>query len=215
MDAEHLQIIISVTTTVIAVMGLLISLYQFLKSKAEKREAQAVLIDAWWVRIDFKDDDSPDNLHVRPHMDGAGRMNYGIPVEDSERYCTGIAIRNSSNAPITAVKVHSSGYVMHDGQRTNKIEKKPLMEQALLPPGEYICLEVDMGSKTKYDNGWTYPELVGSYLAKVRPILNNKKWMVKSITFTDVNGRRWKRSYKRHKLTLKERRRFDSFQSRH
>lgn len=35
MDAEHLQIIISVTTTVIAVMGLLISLYQFLKSKAE------------------------------------------------------------------------------------------------------------------------------------------------------------------------------------
>lgn len=52
MNASLIDTITSVATAAIAVMGLLISFYQFLKGKAEKREAQAVLIDAWWVRVD-------------------------------------------------------------------------------------------------------------------------------------------------------------------
>lgn len=209
MNASLIDTITSVATAAIAVMGLLISFYQFLKGKAEKREAQAVLIDAWWVRVDFNDDDSHDNLHVRLRKGAKEKLNYDIPVEDPKQYCTGIAIRNSSNAPITDLHVHSSGYVMQNGTRTHRIEKKPLLVQALLPPGEYICLEIsDSANLTKYVSGWTYPESVESYMAKVRPILNSEKWLVKSISFTDVNGRRWKRSYKRHKLTLKKRHRF-------
>lgn len=46
MNASLIDTITSVATAAIAVMGLLISFYQFLKGKAEKREAQAVLIDA-------------------------------------------------------------------------------------------------------------------------------------------------------------------------
>lgn len=203
MEASSIQILISITTTVIAVMGLCISLYQFMKARSEDKRSQAVLIDAWWVRVDFDTDGSKNNLQVRI----ADKQNFDIPVKDPPRYCTGIVIRNSSSAPFTCVHVKSKGFIMNNGERTEVLGKKEPIKQALLPPGEYICLEVNGPDRqhTKYKNGWTYPESVDSFEAKIRPIMNKKTWMVKTITFTDVYGRMWKKSYKSHKLSPRRR----------
>lgn len=169
-----IQLFIDNATPIMAFVGLVLSLYQYFRNFRAQQRAQAELISAWWVRVD-----ADEKLVV-------DKNDFVSPIKNPPTYHTGILIRNSSGAPVYSMKIVAPGFVMSDGRRTAGTRVFTL-KQEMLPPGEFVCFQVNKDE-------WSFPELASSICGKVRPIANNKEWMVESVSFTDAAGRKWCRT---------------------
>lgn len=98
----------------------------------------------------------------------------------------GLYLHNSSDAPVFDVTVCST---YSRKQRESAVDQPPL-KLSVLPPGEHACM-----AATEYP--WEFPEptaqLEDRLGTSLRPVTNNRGWMVKSIEFTDSYGSRWHR----------------------
>lgn len=177
------QLFIQYATSIVAIVGLVLSLYQYFRSSRVQRRTQAELVSAWWVRIDK---DSKLNLSLG---------NYANPISDAPQYYVGLLLQNSSTAPVYDLRIVAPGFVMIDGNRW-EFTAEFHYKLDLLPPGEFVCFQItnQEDDKKKVKRKWAYPELVSSAPGKIRPICNNKEWIVSSIKFKDASGNSWERT---------------------
>ena len=112
-------------------------------------------------------------------------VTYDTPAGESSP--KGLLIHNSSNAPVFDVTVQST----YSKSKRGTPEAQSSLSMSVLTPGDYATIE-----DSTYP--WKFPETqqrveekVGS---RLRPVTNNKGWMVTSIEFTDSFGSTWERN---------------------
>ena len=179
-----------------AVLGLVISLFQWLRDRKEKIRAQAEQISAWWVRVD--DDHRVEKKAQKSDSQDSDNKFELPPHKDASRYYVGIVLLNQSQTPIRNLAVYGEAYIMKKGRRyKNELKRceqvKTLLLQPILVPGEFISFTVVNDDKTDR-RPWTYPEELSAIkesIGKVRPIINDEKWKVDTFIFEDAAGRCW------------------------
>ncbi len=101
----------------------------------------------------------------------------------SGRSFRGLIVRNASHAPAYDMRIESS-YAQR--VRDDATAIKP-MKIAIVPPGEFYIPEGE-------DNfAWGFPESLDGLDYGVKAVMNNRKWAVTSLDFTDSHGERWRR----------------------
>lgn len=95
---------------------------------------------------------------------------------------------------------------MKNGKRTDD-KIKTTLKLPLLTPGDFISFAIDKEkSQKKSKVPWSYPEESSALDVKIRPVLNDPNWRIKSVYFTDAAGKKWCRgedvdSSNREKMT--------------
>ncbi|GAA3659118.1 hypothetical protein [Microbacterium marinilacus] len=100
----------------------------------------------------------------------------------SGRSLRGIMLRNASHAPAYDVVIEST----YAQRKADDPEPVKPVSIAVVPPGEYFLQEGD-----KYP--WDLPTDAQSLEGLLQPIMNNPKWIVTSLVFTDAHGETWQR----------------------
>lgn len=207
----------------IALIGFLLSIFTLIRTTWDRMKEQASKFGVSWVRLDLAKEGeekapkislvSPEVLRRHYRRDAArpdsasdgGRefvdtMIYGMPYVDPERYVTGMMMVNDSGAPLYDIHIEAHEYKMVDGQRTPD-PSDVILDQPFLPAGKYIAMRLDdnLRYKSTGSAAFAYPEQIKSFAAKIRPIGNSplgkarKSWFIDEFSFTDAQGRRWKR----------------------
>lgn len=92
-----------------------------------------------------------------------------------------IIVRNASHAPAYDVRV-SSSYAKKARSTATEIAPAYI---AVVPPGEYYIGEGDEG------HAWAFPEPLAGHAEHVVPVMNNPRWIVTALEFTDAHGQTW------------------------
>lgn len=109
----------------------------------------------------------------------------------------GLLLHNSSDAPVFDIKVSST----YSRRQNEPPVDQPPLKLSVLPPGEHACL-----ADTEFP--WQFPEPTAQVEHRVgaplRPVTNNRGWMVKAIEFTDSSGKQWLRNHQGQLLRLEQ-----------
>ena len=95
----------------------------------------------------------------------------------------GLQIHNSSDAPVFDISVRST----YASSKNGAAEAVRALELSILPPGDYTVRRHPVYQ-------WDFPEERSVEGRSVRPVMNNPKWAVEEIRFTDAHGMRWSRA---------------------
>lgn len=93
-----------------------------------------------------------------------------------------LVIRNASTAPVYEVCIRST---WAQTAKSSEMEQ-PVCKIAVLPPGDYFVEE-----DTEFP--WSFPREFDGARHRVNAVMNNPKWIVQSMEFTDGRGVRWSR----------------------
>lgn len=207
----------------IALIGFFLSIFTLIRTTWDRMKEQASKFGVSWVRLDLakaieggevkapKISQVSDDA-LREHLEGKSEggsedlrevtadTTYGMPYIDPERYVTGMMMVNDSGAPLYCIRIQAHEYKMVDGRRTESTAEVTL-DQPFLPAGKYIAMRLDdnLRYKSTGSAAFAYPEQIESFAAKIRPIGNSplgearEGWFIDEFSFTDAQGRRWKR----------------------
>lgn len=207
----------------IAFIGFFLSIFTLIQTTWDRMKEQASKFGVSWVRLDLAKDvkdgeaRSPKISQVsaealRQHLESKNKSDsgcfckvdesttYGMPYIDPEQYVTGMMMVNDSGAPLYDIHIQAHEYQMVNGRRTGHTAEVSL-DQPFLPAGEYIAMRLDDNLRYKSTGAasFAYPEEIDSFTAKIRPIGNSPQvesregWFIDEFSFTDAQGRRWKR----------------------